>query len=174
MSNLIGSLGLGDIDTGTPDGPYKGVVSSSQIVTREKDGTEWVSHAINYRITDGKFKGEQAGEFFRIGKDPVREGPANQIVSMTPTMNENNKKWYKKRWEDLGFPEEAIGSLPVEALKDVPVEFGLKTKDGYQNISWVRKRNDVGAPVGTTAPQATPPVVPSSLPPQEQNAASQL
>lgn len=153
--SLIGSLGLDAVEADPnylADGAYPGEVFKSEYVIREKDGEETVNHVITYRVTEGDRKGAQKAEWFRLGKDPVREGPANELVGMTPTMTEQAKTWYKKRLVDLGIPEEEIATLVPQTLVGIPVDFGVKTKNGYTNVSFVSRREIPG--VAGTAPVA--------------------
>lgn len=134
--SLMGSLGLDSVEAdpnAIADGTYKAVVFKSEYVVSKKDD---VFHVITYKVIDGPRKGAQKAEWFKLGTDPVREGPGNVLVGMTPTMTEQAKPWYKKRWVDLGVPEAEVATADPSRLVGINVDFGVKTKDGYQNITF--------------------------------------
>lgn len=184
MTNpLLNSLGLNDVkakesDNGNPpDGPYNGIVSKSEIFVK-RDGSK-VSHLIEYTVKDApKYNGYRKSEFFELGTNPVYDGtPANRLVSFTPTMDDEAKSWYKKRWVDLGIPEEEIGTSDFSVLLNKLVTFGMKTKNEWQNVSYVRLREKtagagpIAGPANAAQINPQPPV---GLTPGEQIAANQL
>lgn len=140
--SLLGTLGLDKVEgdpNNLPDGKYRGVVSRSEYVEK-KDGT--LSHVITYKVTDPSSprKGAEKAEWFNLGKDVVRDdSPAKKITGFTPTMSEAAKPWYKKRFLDLGIPEDRINEIDVADLVGVEVDFGVKTKDGFSNINFAQK-----------------------------------
>lgn len=176
---LLDSLGLDQVSgdpNDIPDGPYKGLVVKSEIVVTKKDE---VKHAITYKVSEGPHKGAERAEWFTLGKDPVREGPGQVLVGFTPTMSDQAKTYYKKRWADLGvISPNHDGPMPsIEALLNIPVEFGVKTREGFKNVNWVNRRTDVQPPVGTnptpgTSVNVTPPSAPQSA--EEALASGQL
>lgn len=145
MSNLMGSLGLDEVEAdpnALPDGRWVGeVVRSAYVFTKSKNS---IAHVITYRITEGERKGAERQEWFTIGVDPVfadgHDGDANYVTSVTPTQTEQNKQWYKKRFVDLGIPEDEVTSTDIASLVGKSVYFGTKRKDGYININFVELR----------------------------------
>lgn len=154
MTGLFDSLGMGQVESdpnNIPDGRYPGKVLKSEHVFVEKKSE--LSHVITYSVTDGKHKGAQRAEWFTIGKDPVFNDDG-VLVGLTPTMSETNKQWYKKRLNDLLTPEGtdeekdkviAAAMENPESLKDIPVAFGVRRKDGFVNISFAEKRAETAA-----------------------------
>lgn len=151
MTNLLQSLGLESVEADPnhiPDNKYNGVVNESQLVVAKNKGT--LNHVITYKVTEGDRKGAEKQEWFKIGKDPVdAEGnlatKAEDVVNYTPDMTDTAKQWYKKRWVDLGVPEEQVGQVEFSVLKGKLVTFGVKSKDGYQNINFVEAREATAA-----------------------------
>lgn len=174
---LLDSLGLDQVQgdpNAIPDGPYKGKVVKSEIAVVDAKNT--VSHVLTLRVTEGPHKGAEKQRWYQLGKDPQRDGtPANKLVGFTPTMTDQQKTWYKKMWADLGGIPSADyeGTMPdISVLVDKDCEFGIKTADGYSNVSWIngpRNASPQATPTGT--PAVTPAPV---LPPQEQAAANML
>ena len=161
MNFLTQQLGLNEVaadPNALPDGKYDGVVTKSVLVY--VDSKDTLSHVITYKVTEGDRKGAQKDEWFTIGKEPrLKDGstPAkgevnpNDLASLTPTMSEAAKPWYKKRYTDLGFAEADVdnGSVGITDLVGILVTFGVKKKDGYTNINFVEVRGAVteSAPV---------------------------
>lgn len=151
MSNLMDSLDLGSVEADTnalPDGRWAGEVMASRYVHVKKDNS--IAHVITYIVTEGERKGAQRQEWFKIGKDPVFEeghdGDANFVVSLTPTMTDQQKPWYKKRFVDLGVPEEDVPSTKPEDLVGRQVTFGTKKNGEYINVSFVELRDVTASP----------------------------
>lgn len=169
----MGSLGLENVEAdpnAIPDGKYDGVVFKSEYVLSETKDT--VSHVITYKVTDGDHNGAQRQEWFQIGKAPrtaTGEFPKNasEIAAYEGVMTENNKTWYKKRFVDLGIPEDQVHLTPVEALVGKTVTFGVKRNQGFININFVELRDasTTSQPQGMTVmPQslgAQPPAAPA-------------
>lgn len=160
MSNpLLGSLGLDKVDgdpNNIPDGPYKGVITKSEIFVSDKKNS--VNHVVTIRVTEGNRKGARKQQWFKLGTDPVRdEGPSKKLIGYTPTMTDQAKSYYKQFWMDCGVNEAEIGTLPFEALVGVDVTFNAKTKDGFQNLYNIKKRDDAPA----TAPGVSAPTGPA-------------
>lgn len=175
MVNLLASLGLGDVSADVnslPDNRYAGIVSRSEyvVVPAKNNKPATLSHVITYKVTDGDMKGREKAEWFRLGIDPVDANGnvperASEVTSYTPTMTDNAKTWYKKRWVDCGVPEEAIPGADLNLLVGKPIIFGTKTENGYSNVKYVEKRSltametptslgstPTDAPVGQAAP----------------------
>lgn len=148
MFNLNATLGLGEISADTndiPDGKYEGKVLRSQYVLTK---TGKVSHAITYQVTSGTHNGAQRPRFQDLGKDPVdaNGNPATKIedvANFTPTMSDEQKKWYKKMWVDHGIPEDQVVNATPADLEGRLVNFGVKTKDGFKNVNFVEVRTPV-------------------------------
>lgn len=140
--SLMDSLGLENVEAdpnALPDGKWPGVITRSEYVVVTKNNT--VSHVITYQVTDeSNRKGAQRQEWFRLGTDPVVDNDGN-ITSMTPTMSEEQKSWYKKRFVDLGIAEEDVPKTEPKDLVGKQVTFGTKKKDGFINISFVELRD---------------------------------
>lgn len=146
-----------------PDNAYDGVVSSSSFVYNPNK--DILQHVINYRVAVGPHKGAERGEFFRVLLKPrLANGSApakgrvtlDQIATGEPAMNDNNKKWYRKRFEDItGKTDDASVSQYMnkpEMLDKLPVVFGVKrNSEGYPNVSFARQRDEA-----STAVQGTP------------------
>lgn len=146
-----------------PDNAYDGVVSSSSFVYNPNK--DILQHVINYRVAVGPHKGAERGEFFRVLLKPrLANGSApakgrvtlDQIATGEPAMNDNNKKWYRKRIEDItGKTDDASVSQYMnkpEMLDKLPVVFGVKrNSEGYPNVSFARQRDEA-----STAVQGTP------------------
>lgn len=148
--NLLGTLGLQNVaadPNDIPDNTYDGVVAESQYVTVESKDT--LAHVITYRVADGPHKGAQRQEWFTIGNAP-RDASGNfaknvtDVVNFQQAMSDQQKMWYKKRWVDLGIAEADVnsGTVAPEALVGRPVTFGVKTKNGFKNISFVNLRKE--------------------------------
>lgn len=139
---LLDSLELDNVEAdrnALPDGKWPGVITRSEIVVVQKNNT--VNHVITYQVDENSDrKGAQRQEWFRLGVDPVFDDNKN-IVSMTPTMTEDAKSWYKKRHVDLGIPEDQVSSTEPKDLVGKKVTFGTKKKDGFINISFVELRD---------------------------------
>lgn len=150
MNTLMGSLGLDEVESdpnALPDGRWAGEVTASRLVyVRSKNQ---ISHVIEYTVTEGNRKGAKRSEFFPIAKDVQfaegHEGDPDHVTSHTPVMTEDNKRWYKKRFVDLGIAEGDVSSTPVDALVGKKVTFGTKKKDGYINVSFVELRDEVSS-----------------------------
>lgn len=140
--SLMGTLGLDSVEADPnflPDGPYKGEVYKSEYFVTKSDV---INHVITYRVVDGPRKGVQKQEWFALGTNPVySDDPSHTLVNMTPTMSEAAKAWYKKRHVDLGIPEAEVSQKEPKDLIGIPVNFTIKTKDGYHNIGSVTKRD---------------------------------
>lgn len=173
MSSLLGSLGLDKAKSvnDMPDNTYQGVIDASYIAVKD-DGT--VSHVIACRVTEGSYSGGKQQRWQKLGNNPQRDSVTNKLVGFDSTMNEDNLKWYKQMWLDLGVPESVVDAGPEpEILKGKTITFGVKTKDGYQNVNWLRVRNVPGQAQpqtnaqGQADPWATPPpaATPAATPP---------
>lgn len=162
--NLLSSLGLESVEADPnhiPDNRYNGEVLRSELVVAKNKGT--LNHVITYKITEGEYVGREKAEWFKLGDDAVTsEGTpaekADQVASYTPSMSESAKPWYKKRWVDLGVPEDQVGKVDFDVLVGTKVTFGVKSKDGYSNINFVETREataaeqaDVPQPLGGTS-----------------------
>jgi hypothetical protein len=153
--SLLNSLGLDKVESdpnNLPDGKYLGEVFKSEYLFHKGKGSQeknTISHVITYRVAtedpSGR-AGAQRQEWFEIGKDPVRDDEG-KMVSITPTMTEQQKPWYKKRWEDLGIanPEEH----EPEVLVGKKVTFGTKKNGNFININFVELREATDAPPAT-------------------------
>lgn len=143
--NLIESLGLDQVESdpnALPDGKWAGEVFKSEYVWHKgknatSDEKDHVSHVITYRVTHGDRAGAQRQEWFLIGRKDA-ENP-EKIV---PLMTEQQKPWYKKRFEDLGVPPAEINTTTPEALVGLPVNFGTKKNGNFININFVELRGD--------------------------------
>lgn len=168
MTNILHqSLGLNAVagdPNNLPDGRYDGKVAKESLIY--VDSKDTLSHVIQYQVTDGEKKGGTKDEWFTLATQPrLKDGsrPAKGEVDITtigslePSMSDQAKDWYKKRYLDLGFTSEEVDSNSVEigALVGLPVTFGVKRKDGYVNINFVEKR-EVDAATSTT--ESTGPV----------------
>lgn len=144
--NLLSSLGLESVEADPnhiPDNRYNGIVARSELVVAKNKGT--LNHVITYKITEGDRTGAEKAEWFKLGDNAVTaEGnpaeKASEVASYTPSMTEQAKPWYKKRWVDLGVPEDQVGKVDFDVLVGTKVTFGIKTKDGYSNINFVERR----------------------------------
>lgn len=161
MVNIYEQMGMENVESdpnNVPDGAYAGTVSKSEIVATKKDK---VAHAITYRVSDGKYKGAQVTEWFTLGDNPEwtqGEYGTKTLTGFTPTMSEQQRVWYKKRFTDFGLSE-ASGTLQqamgdVSQLENAPVTFGVKKNNGYVNVSFVELRN-TEASVQATTPNAS-------------------
>lgn len=139
--SFMDSLGIDSVEAdpnALPDGKYAGEVFKSELVWSKAKGT--ISHVITYRVTEGERAGAQRQEWFTLGTDPVYDDEGN-LVSLTPTMTEQAKPWYKKRFVDLGVPEAEVSKTKPEALVGLPVNFGVKKNGAYININFVELRH---------------------------------
>lgn len=162
--SLLGSLGLDSVESDPnkiADGVYNGVVFKSEYVVHTKnknkaDEYDAVSHVITYQVTDGDRKGAQKAEWFTLGRDPQYDesSPGRPLVGMTPTMSEAAKPWYKKRWVDLGVDENEVASADPKRLIGTRVRFGVKTKDGFQNVSFVEVADGSAQASASASPSA--------------------
>lgn len=146
-----------------PDGIYDGIVSSSSFIFNPNK--DILQHVINYRVTEGPRKGAERGKFYPILKEPrLQNGMApakgrvtlDMIATGTPTMTEDNKKWYRRLLEEVtGSTDDAVISKAMnspETLDNLPVVFGVKRNaEGYLNVGFARKRDSA-----STAVQGTP------------------
>ena len=159
MNNLLASLGLDSVSAdpnAIPDNRYNGEVVKSEFVVAKKKGT--FNHVITYRVTEGDHKGAEKAEWFKLGEDCVTaDGQpaerASDVANYTPSMTDNAKTWYKKRYVDLGISEEKVGRIAPEDLVGIKVTFGTKTSNGYQNINYVEAR-EATASEQASVPQA--------------------
>lgn len=146
--DLMATLGLDKVEgdpNALPDGRYLGVIFKSEYVHVPNKNS--YSHVITYQVVDGAKKGAQKPEWFTIGTDPVFGEDGKTLESLTLTMTETAKDWYKKRLLDLGVSEEEVPTFKPESLVGKPVVFGIKKKDGYRNINFVELREATAAPV---------------------------
>ena len=154
--NLMQSLGLENVEADpnrVPDNKYDGVVFKSEYVLRkEKDS---LSHVVTYKVEGGPHNGAQIAHWHLLGKN-VKDAQGNfpdsvdQIASYDNTQTEMNKQFYKKMFVDLGIDPDQVHLTSIDALVGIPVTFGVKTKEGYQNVSFVEKRTGPAAPVAGT------------------------
>ena len=159
MNNLLSSLGLESVPAdpnSIPDNRYNGEVVKSEYVVAKNKGT--LNHVITYRVTEGDNKGAEKAEWFKLGEDCVdangaKAERADDVVNYTPSMTDNAKTWYKKRYVDLGIQEDQVGRMDIADLVGIKVTFGLKTKDGWQNINFVERR-EASAAEQASVPQA--------------------
>jgi hypothetical protein len=168
MNNLLGSLGLSDVSADPndiPDGSYDGDVFRSEFVCVESKDT--LAHVITYRVTEGEAKGAQRQQWYTLYNKPrdangnFTSNP-NEVVSVETDANgkpnvlltEGQKRWYKKLWADLLFgtsegltpqQEQQIDQSKPEDLVGKTVTFGVKTRNGFKNISFVNPRVVDGA-----------------------------
>lgn len=160
---LLGTLGLDNVSAdpnAIPDGKYDGDVFQSEYVLK-KDGS--LAHAITYKTSEG---GAQKSQWYTLYTNCVDANgqPATSVAEVaggTPAMSDNQKRWYKKLWVDLlDIAEEEVKNQKPENLVGVPVTFGLKTKNGWQNINFVERRETnvqagpvtFGSPTSGTVP----------------------
>ena len=160
--SLMGSLGLDQVEAdpnALPDGKWAGVIFKSEFVLVKSKGE--VSLVITYKVTEGVKNGAQRQEWFTIGKNPLdaNGNPTeniNEVASMTPSMTEQQKPWFKKRLVDLGVAEADIPSLDPKTLVGKNVTFGTKKNNGYININFVELRDGTTATGPEAAPSGTP------------------
>lgn len=145
---IFDSLGMDAVEAdpnAIPDGRYAGVVQKSEhVVVAAKNE---VSHVITYKVTHGVNKGAQISEWFLLGTAPELD-ENKKLVSFTPGMRDTQRPWYKKRFIDLGIPENAIAAAmeTPESLTGTPVTFGVKKNGAYRNVSFVEYRGEEDAP----------------------------
>ncbi len=136
--SLMDSLGLDNVSAdpnALPDyNGWIGVVRESKYVVKNKDNS--VNHVITYKVTEGKHKGAERQEWFNLGTVDAQD-ENGKVTAYTPTMTEDRKSWYKKRFVDLGIAEDQVSKTEPEALVGTPVRFGTKKKDGFININFV-------------------------------------
>lgn len=154
MNAIMSSLGLDAVEAdpnAIPDGRYNGEVFKSEYVYNPKNKT--VAHVITYRVIDGSHKGATVTDWNSLGKDPVfaegHDGEIAHVVSMTNTQDEQNKRYYKKTFVDLGIAEQDVPNTSVEELVGKKVIFGVKKNGNYRNITFVEIRD--GAPATSQA-----------------------
>lgn len=148
--SLMASLGLENVEADPnflADGKYAGEVFKSEYVYSKPKNKLW--HVITYRVVDGDRKGAQKQEFFEIGSDPVYDPESGALTSVTFTMTEAQKPWYKKRHMDLGIPEAQVHLAKPEDLIGKKVTFGVKKNGEFVNINFVELRE------GTDTPEPT-------------------
>lgn len=171
MSSLIGSLGLDDVQSdpnALPDGRWAGEVFKSELVNNKKNST--VAHVITYKVTEGKRKGAQRTDWNTLGKDPVfaegHDGDFAHLESMTNTMDDTAKRWYKKIFTDLGIPEAEVSNTSPEDLVGLPVTFGTKKNGEWINISFVELRKPTAGAgiIEDTNPPVTPSILSGNVP----------
>ncbi len=139
--SLSSSLGLSNVEAdpnSIPDGRYEGKVLRSQYVHVPKSNT--VSHVITYQVTSGDHKGASRDEWFRLGTGPQFAEDGKTIVGLDEfTMSDQQKSWYKKRFLDLGVPEDKVDSVEPGDLVGIPVAFGVKRNGEYVNVNFAEK-----------------------------------
>lgn len=151
---LLDTLGLDDIPAdpnAIPDGPYVGVVKKSEFVHNKKNNK--LSHVITYAVTEGERKGAERQEWFTLGDVTATDDKGN-VTGFTPSMKEEQKPWYKKRWLDLGCTEEEYPTRKnqPETLVGTPVRFGVKRNGEYININYAEKHVGDATPTAGTVP----------------------
>jgi hypothetical protein len=155
--SLLDSLGLNDIPADPnflPESTYAGVIKKAEFVHNKKNNT--YNHVFTYGVTDGQRKGAEKQEWFTLGT-PVLDGET--IVSLTPTMTDQQKPWYKKRIIELhGVTEAQYDEVKEknEVLINVPIRFGIKKKEGYYNLSFVERATAGAATEGAASTPAAP------------------
>ena len=152
--SLMGTLGLENVEAdpnAIPDGKYAGEVFKDEYVyVASKDE---VSHVFTYRVTEGEHKGAQRTEWFLLGKNPQRDDNGN-IVSLDVTMDDTKRRWYKKRFVDLGVPEAQVPNVKPGDQVGKKINFGVKRNNGYINVNFVELRQEAATPEAGTSGNA--------------------
>lgn len=146
--DLMGTLGLDNVDDpdNLPDGKYAGVIFKCEYLVSK---TDKLGIAITYKCTDpqSKFNGREKFEWWTIGDNPTKNEEGEYQVAKA-TMSESQKPYFKKRMAAIGIPESRLASLKQADLNGrvgTEIYFGIKNKDGYNNVNFVEMR---GASVG--------------------------
>lgn len=154
---LFDTLGGDNIESdpnALPDGKWPGVIFKSNFAIK-KNGE--VAHVIEYKVTDGERAGAKRSEWWTLGTGALdAEGnpteDANKVVDVqTATMSEQQKPWYRARWEALGMDFNAENLRNPASLVGKKVTFGTKKNGNFININFVELREPAAAP-------STPPV----------------
>ena len=157
--SIFESLGLDKVESdpnALPDGKWAGEVFKSEYVEKKDGG---VSHVITYRVTDGERKGAQRQEWWNLGNGSKKNEAGHIVGIETPTMTENQKPWYKKRFEDLGETADVHPSV----LVGKKVFFGTKKNGSYINVNFVELRPDASAVAAPASGGAEAPGILGSL-----------
>lgn len=173
MNFLLGNLGLDNVSADPndiPDGKYEGVCTRSEYVVIKDDNGGALKHAITYKVQSAdEYNGAEKQQWYTLGTNPVDENgnfpeKVSDVRGYQPTMTEQNKKWYKKLLVDVGgVPEHMVSQTGPEVLVGKHVTFGVKTKNGYKNVSFVEPRTPVGAVVpGAPVMNQTPGFAPTA------------
>lgn len=152
--NFLQHLGLNEVagdPNDIPDSDYDGIISRSEYVLVKSKGT--LAHVTTFQVTEGDAKGAERQKWDTLYKDVKDENgefpeDLTKVKSITPAQSKAQKEWYKKFWLEMGIPEAKVdnGTAHPSDLVGLKVTFGIKTKQGYKNVSYQRLR-DV-APVG--------------------------
>jgi len=147
--DLMGTLGLDNVEdpNNLPDSKYAGVIYKCEYVISKSDK---LGIAITYKVTDpgSKYNGREKFEWWTIGEEPTKDENGEFKVGKV-TMSESQKPWFKKRMADIGIPESRLSNLKNADLAGrigTEVFFGIKNKDGFNNVNFVEMRgNSVAA-----------------------------
>lgn len=164
--DLMGTLGLDNVDDpdNLPDSKYRGVIKDAgyMISKTDKLGIFFV-----YKVNDpaSKFNGREKFDWTTIG-DGGFKGEDGEYGCKTPTMSETQKPYFKKRLGELGIPESRLANLTNADLKGrigTDVIFGIKNKDGYNNVNFVEIVG-AGAATGSSISEGVDPFKDSPAP----------
>lgn len=137
---VFGNMGLDKVTTNPqaklPDGVYTGFVSDAKITTK-KDGTK--SLVITYKVSDvySEYNEEEIKEWRKLPQ-------LNSAGEFQSTSDETNARFLKIRLQSLGIDASVFGSMKVDELINIPVEFTVVTNGEYKNIKSVKFRNTIG------------------------------
>ncbi|HET7713680.1 MAG TPA: hypothetical protein VFK94_05290 [Patescibacteria group bacterium] len=136
---------LADVELGVKDGKYPAYIVKSEIVTKKDSTKAWV---VTYRISDGAQKGENVQEWFNTYPHDADK-------------NANARKWRARRLESLGVPESQWTSFNPADVIGTFVIIGVKTSNGYTNVSSVQVANEndatLASQIGASATVAPKP-----------------
>ena len=136
------------------DGPHPGFVFDSKVVTKKDGSKSWV---IIFKVApdDEKFAGKTQDEWYSltVSKD-------GELVAPSP----DQKSWLKKRALSLGVPESQIKTFKPADVIGTAVFFGIRHKNGYQNVGEVTLRDEAtGQAVVSEAPAQVAPAAQSNV-----------
>lgn len=121
-----------------PDGQYVGFVSEAKVVTK-KDGN--LALVLTYTVHDenSEYNGQRQVEWRTFPRMIDVDG----VQRYAEERDERDARFLKMRLLSLDIPEHAIPNMDVDDLQGTPVKFTVRTNNGYKNIRWVEKIDEL-------------------------------
>jgi hypothetical protein len=151
-AGFLNDLGLDNVEADPnyiSDGDHPGFVFDSKVVTKKDNTKSWV---LTFKVApeDTDYAGKTQDEWYSLSvlKDGALAAPSAQ-----------QKSYLKKRVLSLGVPESKVATFDPAEVIGTAVFFGIRHRNGYQNVGEVRLRDEAtGQAVAQAAPAQAAPV----------------